>query len=200
MKALEVIVAILFLKYSVNRYLFLFIPLKVFIFQQSAIYLHSAKFVANPTYVADTHFVVFNDTEGISTWNLTTTTKVELKGLLLAYAIMGKVKETNEEFDRTFLRGNIDTCDINKGMIGVFMQTVFLELMLKHSNYHFGCPVNKGPYYANNVPAFNDKLLPTYILNLYGDFMLTIGFKGKIGNAKGFTQLGTVKVMFTIVR
>lgn len=166
MKALELVVVVtLTLKYLVIRLIIILILKKIyFSFKECTMYYQSIMYVGNPTHISDIHVCAFNDTEGISRWNVSFSLKTDIKSLMLAYAIMGKTNETNADFDRTLMRGNLDFCNIGKGMIGVFMQTIYGSLMLEHSNYHFGCPIRKGDYYASNVPAIDDKLLPTNIL------------------------------------
>lgn len=126
--------------------------------------------------------------------------KNEFKWWQISYTISGRTKETDIEFDRTILSGNIDTCNIGKGIMGAFLKNVFRDVMIKHSNYHFQCPVKKGKLYANNVPAIDDTLLPTHILGLHtaGEYLFTLTFKGKIENVKGIIHLTTVKCVFTI--
>lgn len=112
---------------------------------------------------------------------------------------MGKSKQDGKEFDKLVLRGNIDTCNINKGMLGSFMQAVLRDQMMQHSNYHFGCPAKKGNYYAINLPPINEKLFPTYILGVSGEFQLKLTLKGKNENSKGMIQLITSNILMVIV-
>lgn len=147
--------------------------------------------------MSDLHGHVFNDTDGISRLNGSVSSKVDFKELRVLFAILGKAKQS-EEYDKTYLRANIDTCNINKGMMGNFLQTVLRKIMLEHSNYHFGCPVKKGTYYAINVPAVDDKLLPMYIFATSGEYQLELTVRGKLGNMKGMVHVATVKGLFSI--
>lgn len=140
----------------------------------------------------DLRIQVFNDSKWISRINTTVSTKVDLKELRVSFSINGKTKQSSKEFDKLVLRGNADTCNITKGMMGSFMSAVVRELFMEYSNYRFVCPLKKGFYYVFNFPAISEHLFPTYILGISGEFKLTLIFKAKVENVKGLINLGTV--------
>lgn len=152
--------------------------------------------MSNPTYLYDVHILVFNDTKRISRLNASVSSKFDLKELRASFNILGKTNGTNLEFDKTFLRGNVDTCDIGRGMMGNFYKVVLRDLLLQYSNYDFGCPVKKGAYYAINIATPDSKLLPT--LGITGEFQLTLVLKARIANAKGMVHLLTTNSVVSI--
>lgn len=163
----------------------------IFYFKETTANIQSVKVSPNPAYVRDADAVAFNDTEGISRFNITASLKVDVNVMRITFVFLGKTEQSKKEFDWTIMRGNVDSCKIVEGVLGAFIQRIILE----HSNYDFKCPIRKGDYYLINVPVY--EFMPTFVPGLSGDFLLTLICKGKIGNAKRWVHLAKAEVSFS---
>lgn len=170
-----------------------------FVLKESTIFFHSIKSIHNPAVVLNFSITVFNDTKGISRLNITISSKVDIKEARVAVTVMGKHKPSNREFDKLLLRANIDTCNINKGMLGNFLHSVIRKQLKDHSNYNFDCPIKKGTYYVSNLPPVDDKMLPTYILGIYGAYQVKVSITGKIANNKKLIHIVTVNSFGSVI-
>lgn len=158
------------------------------------IYYHFVQFVANPMIIADTQMIVFNDTKGVSRFNSSFLLKYDAEKVQVSALFMGKTNEASKEFDKLYLRGKLDACNIEKGMLGVFVGRVLQNLLLQFSNFQFTCPIKKGFYRISRLPPVNDNQLPTYILGFSGPFQFTQTIKGRINNTKALEHLLTIKI------
>jgi Protein of unknown function (DUF1091) len=70
--------------------------------------------------------------------------------------IVGMEKpKRSQEYSNEFLRGQVDSCQIQKEIISNYFVKAIAESLKEYSNYRFPCPHKKGFYYAFNFPVYD---------------------------------------------
>lgn len=167
--------------------------LKIYVSQDGRLYLHSILYDANQKYVANNSVKVFNDSNGVSTFNLTVYLKIDVESVLVSGSLSVK-KRADREYS-TFLRTAMDVCKLQSGAIGDLLYRIIADKIVQYSNYKLGCPIKKGHYYANMLPVPDIKLLPMFFLRNNVDFEVHLTGKAKFTrDTKRFVPYFTVKV------
>jgi len=92
---------------------------------------------------------------------------------MLKYVVKFESRLQNKrtlEYDQLFMRGTIDSCKVQEGVIGNFIVKLIVDRLDKYSNYKFECPQKTGFYHVTNFPIvenFDD--LPPFVAALLGE-------------------------------
>jgi len=105
----------------------------------------------NQKYVANNILTYYNDSNGVSTFNLTIDLTSDVYNLMVQAEI--NVKKPNDRMYTPFFRGSVDACDIQRGPMGVVIYKIANDMVEKYTNYKFGCPIKKGYYFARMFPV-----------------------------------------------
>lgn len=131
-------------------------------------YFRSAEIFCNHDLESNCTVTVYNDTAGGSYLNSTTELRKEVPGVKVSSTIKLK-SEGSTTFDTVIWTNAIDTCNIQKGIIGSFLAKFMVEQLHKYSNYPFECPQHGGFFY---VKAFPLKTIADYFpRSLVGAFI-----------------------------
>jgi len=107
----------------------------------------------NKEFVSNFSLNVFNDSSGLTRVNCSGRLNKGFDRYVLKFDIKGRNKQSGE-YDQKFMRGTIDSCNIQKGMIGNFILQMVIDRIDKYSNYRFECPQKVGFYYVYDFPVF----------------------------------------------
>lgn len=158
--------------------------------------LHSVESNFNSAFLRDLKISVFNNSAGVSCFNLSVTQKVDLKRIIITF----EVKKPLEPGKSTIVfQSNIDTCNVAKGTIGNFFMKILLKDHEKFSNYRYERPSKKGFYYWYSFPLPQDAVLPSFLPKVYMHWELTIKTKGKATKA-AFVPMSTATFRGQTVR
>lgn len=115
--------------------------------------------------------------------------KQEFQKIKMFFEVKGKTDERRRDFDRVFLKGEIDFCKAAQGIIGNFITKLLIAKLSSYSNYRFSCPQTKGFFFAENFPLPTDNDLPVFLLPFRGKFLVEAKAKAKILDQKFFVHL-----------
>jgi Protein of unknown function (DUF1091) len=111
----------------------------------------------------------------------------------------------SKDYDKVIIKTNVDTCSIQKGIVGSFLVKLVLEKIDLYTNFKFQCPQPKGFYHAYNLPI-NDalKFVPISILRLststkQKNWELVAIVKSKLAKTKPMVHLVTVAFRGVVV-
>jgi len=139
--------------------------------QNCQIYVHSVTYQGNQRYVANNILTYYNDSNGVSTFNLT----IDLTSDVYNIMVQGElnVKKANEIMYTPLFKGSVDACDIQRGVIGALIYKLGNDMVEKYTNYKFGCPIKKGYYFARMFPVpeieYLRKGLPPFLTKLLNE-------------------------------
>lgn len=138
------------------------------------LYYHSAEFNFNRNIVKELDVVVFNDSAGNSRSNITGTIITDVNRGIGSFSILGKTSPESRDFDKVWMKGTVDVCNIAKGMRGNFIVANILDNLKEFSNFEFRCPTKKGFYYATNFPIADDSYIPYFLMSGKGQVWQTV--------------------------
>lgn len=107
--------------------------------------------------------------------------------------VLGKMDYNAKNYDLNLFTGNIDVCNIGKGMRSNFIISMIYDNLKDHSNFKFECPTKKGFYYAANFPIMGDEYLPHFLIGQTGYWQVIWRIKAKIQRSKSPVPLALVK-------
>jgi hypothetical protein len=169
--------------------------LNLFSLQLAQIYFDTCQILSNPKYSLNVTMRVFNDSDQTSRLNASAFLKNDLKKMVVGVALKGR-NPGDLEYTITRFQGSIDLCNVQKGVMGNFLIKATAPIIEKYSNFKLECHVNKGFYYAENLPSFDLKSIPQFILRANpserSDFELLVIMKGKVN--KKLEHLITAKI------
>lgn len=67
-------------------------------------------------------------------------------------SIIGWRGERSPEIEKVLFKGNVDICDMTKGVFGGFIRVFVSGYVEKYSNLKILCPMPKGHYYLRHCP------------------------------------------------
>jgi hypothetical protein len=157
------------------------------------VYNYDKKYISNGTFTA------FNDTEGLSKLNTTMFFTQELKKMIWSYAIM--LRTTGREYDRLLNKGTIDTCNVQKGILGnMIVKYIKDSVDPAYSNFKYQCPQPPGLMYIYNFPAFDIKNLPRFLIaSSREELEFTAILRAKFSGVKGLAYVMSIKVYAEIL-
>lgn len=162
-------------------------------FQNAAIYFHSVNFIANPIYITNMSFVVFNDTDGASRLNLTLLLTIDIPKVISYFTLSVKYDPNDQDYKRVVLKTSANHCKVGEGVLGNFLIKIVVKALENHSNFTYACPQRKGFYHLTNFKAPNINV-PHYLIGFNGNFELIITLKGKLASSKPLFQAVTMKL------
>lgn len=119
--------------------------------QVTLLKVHSIENVWNYEYCSNTSVIVFNDTEDVPRCNFTVMIKAPIMTFKTFITI--KVKSFNERaYDRLLLETSLDSCNVQKGVLGNFLVKALIKNLKDYSNFKFECPQPAGFIYTYNFP------------------------------------------------
>lgn len=127
---------------------------------------------------------------------------MDIPKFLINLKWLGKVTEDAKSFDKTVFNGNIDTCNVAKGIFGNFIIRSVAEIMKETSNFTFTCPQRKGFFYAKNFKAIDSDSptsIPYHLLGITGKFEIYLTIKAKVPGSKTPIQIMSGKAIGTKV-
>jgi Protein of unknown function (DUF1091) len=134
----------------------------------------------------------FNDSLGVSRYNVSLSLYKEVLGLKAMVAI--KVKSSSaRSYDRELMKTTMDFCRF-RNVTGNFLAKLLYDSFKNYSNYQFECPPTIKDYYLRNfeIPI---NIIPTSLSSiiLQGEtfFNLTVIVKTRVAKVKGLVQFYT---------
>jgi Protein of unknown function (DUF1091) len=159
----------------------------------SSQFLFDCQCQTNPTYVGNFSFAIFNDTEGVSRFNLSMTQKVIVLKYLGYVNWKGSENPSSKVYDKDILKANFNTCKISKGVIGNFFVKIVTDRLIEHSNFNMSCPQREGFYHATNFPIAQIDHLPTSFIGSFRNWELILTMKAKVSSSKALVHIMTLK-------
>jgi len=159
--------------------------------QNAKIVFYDIKFTSNPSLIANMTASVFNNSDGDSKANFSSTILVDFMKALILYRITPP--NFNEQDTNNIIQGSFDPCKVSKGVFGGFIIKMLQQSMEKYSNYRFGCGLKKGFYYTANF-NLDDSLLPLHIFGQQLKFVGDFNVKVKTTKQKSMVEAFTIKV------
>lgn len=151
------------------------------------LYFSDIKYTADPRYLTNFTFAVFNDSNGLMRMNISGTTKIEVLKFMISFEVNIQNKKTLE-FDQPLLKGSVDSCKLQNGVLGNFIVKIMMNRLHKYSNYKFECPQKPGIYHLSNYPLLEDSdKFPLFVEPLLGQSnkgKLKTVLRGKIARTK----------------
>lgn len=71
---------------------------------------------------------------------------------VMEVSVIGWRGERSSETERTIFKGNIDICNLTKGVMGGFISLFVSSFVEKYSNMKVVCPMPNGYYYLRHCP------------------------------------------------
>lgn len=139
----------------------------------------------------------FNDTDGLSRFNVSFFLDSDLTSILISGGLLAKPMK-QKEFDDIF-KFNLDLCDIQKSVWGKLFYSFFEEFLLEHSNFKFECPLTKGFYHFTRFPLVDTSQLPGFLLKLDADFIFSVSMRAKAAGAKTLSRFMVMKIKGSVV-
>lgn len=141
--------------------------------------------------------VLFNDAENSSRINVTTLFKQQILSFKSTITIKSKGHE-EKTYEKLIMKTTLDSCNIQKGVLGNFLIKTIVENLRNYSNFEFVCPQPVGFFYCYNFPVsvFGENL-PRSIEILIGSkalFEVIVDIKAKMKKAKPLVQIATWKM------
>lgn len=158
--------------------------------QDSRFYFKSAGSWSSTKHVENFGFAVFNDSDGTSRFNFTGSLLVDLGRLMLTFDLKKKTSLDAKDYEIDVYHGNVDSCNVAKGMVGNYLINFILAGLKEYSNFVIECPLRKGFYYITNFPVpkqvqdFIPKFIPQPSQN--SAWVLTITARAKIQKGATF--------------
>lgn len=129
-------------------------------------------------------FVVCNETNGVSFYNLSFTMKNILKKVTLSFDLKIKTDKRSKSYDVRVSHINLDVCKLNQvNPLGSYATNYILQRILKDANFRLECPFKKGDFYVRNSPAPDEKWIIVsrfYSDYLYAQWQMAIAFRVKL--------------------
>jgi len=164
------------------------------LFQNAKIVFYDIKYTSNPSLIANMTASVFNDSNGDSRINYTTTLLVDLARNLVIFSIAPPENQN----PNNVVQGNFDPCKVSKGVLGGFVVKMIQDSLDKYSNYKFGCGMKKGIYYGANFNV-DDSMMPLHFFGQKLRFVADFNIKAKTTKQKSFVQVFALKVNGIVV-
>jgi Protein of unknown function (DUF1091) len=115
-------------------------------------YPDSVEYKFNPRYLSAFEMEVFNDTEGISRINLTSSLKTTFERVLIFVQSKKKNQMNDKHYDKELYKATINICEASKGLFGMFFFKNIMAEAEKYTNFTFVCPIKPNKYHAANIP------------------------------------------------
>lgn len=137
-------------------------------FQEAHLMLYSGVGLFNRHIFSNSSLQTYNDTKGASRVNISGMIEIPFSKIKITGEIKSK-SLTSKVYDNLIWRQNMDTCNVQKGVIGNFILKAIIDNIHDCSNYKFECPQPTGFFYVANFPI---EIFSNYIpRSLFGLFM-----------------------------
>lgn len=157
-------------------------------------YLYSYKASYNEAFSSEMNLIFFNDSNGVSMFNMSGRLKTVVNLPTFTVSIKTKENGSDDLYKTDFLKPTtINVCKAAKGVIGNYLVAYALSNMKNHTNVTVICPFQSGFYYAENFPVMGQEFhpfVPSFFKGI--DWELTLVVKGKAGKKQ--IQLSTWKI------
>jgi Protein of unknown function (DUF1091) len=142
---------------------------------------------------------VFNNSEGLSLFNVSVFIKKQMENMLWSFAFTQRT--TGREYDRVIYKGTINICNVQKGILGNVIVTYFKDnLTPEVSNYKFQCPQPAGEVWIHNFPAMDLKNFPRIpMLSAREDLEFTSTLRAKFDDVKGLAFVLSTKLYMVVL-
>lgn len=137
--------------------------------------------------------MVFNDSKFDSRFNLSANLLVDLKPVAF-FSFAGKENVKSREYDKVFLKGHVEFCQISSGFLGNLVTQIAVDLLSKYSNLKIECPIAKGFYYINGFPVIDQSSLPYNYLGLAGRWECLVTLKMKLPKGRNLVQVLKMRI------
>jgi len=126
------------------------------------------------------------------------TLNLRLQNVKVIFTSATKLNENDKEYNKIFIRGNVDVCKMTKGSLGSVVVQVAVNILKQFSNLEPRCSYDKGYYHITNFPAADSSLLPYNFLGILGGIETTIAIKAKLSNTKPLVNIFSFKLIFVV--
>lgn len=137
-------------------------------------------------------FVIFNDTNHRSSFNLSFTSKTDVSRVVISLTLNVKTDQHKSEYDGRIIETNIDTCRLKQGNpFSNIVVNFVMEKVQKYSNFQLECPQKKGNFYVQNFPTPDDAAVffPNIFQVTYGQWEMSAVVRVKL-TAKSTAERG----------
>lgn len=115
---------------------------------------HSSEFNFNRELIDKMNFSVFNDSSGMSFYNLSFTTKKDFAVFMVCFEMNIKSEKHIRDYDVRVSQVNLNVCNLNKMNLIVSSTVNYIVGKIeRYSNFRLQCPLKKGDFYIKNSPA-----------------------------------------------
>lgn len=166
--------------------------------QTPRIYLHSLNFTVNPSFGANVSMSVFNDTSGVSCFNMSGVLLVDLKKIVFS----ADVKSSDDDgisYNNQIMKANADVCTIFKGIVGNFIIRLMTDSVEKYSNLKIQCPMKAKSLYISNFPMVDDTFFPPLLLGRIRKWEISAAVKAATGNVRTLNPVFNIKIRGEVV-
>jgi Protein of unknown function (DUF1091) len=148
---------------------------------------------ANPKFVSNNEYALFNSTDGKARYNHSFNINSQLDRMLFLVNVNSQENIQDKGYNREIYKGTMDMCNISGGIFRSFFALSVLPELKKSSNFSFICPLNPSFYYATSI------LLPSNI----GDVIILprsmkwkiMGiYRGRVSRVKSMVNIFTYKL------
>lgn len=180
----------------IARFVGLFFTLSL---QRTQVVYYSSKIQkTNPSVVSDVTLSVFNGSDGVSRFNFTVRSSVDLPRPNFYLTVMTR-SEGSATFDELYHTSSIGICSqaVSKGVFANFIITTVAKTLESHSNFRFECPLRKKLYYINEYPALDLSLLKLFSMTVEDrkpEFEFTLMVKAKPRGRKSVEHILTANL------
>lgn len=149
--------------------------------QDSVIFYFSAESSSNAKLVGNFEFSIFNNSKGISAYNLTFDVLRDFSRLLLYFELRVKSDNRSNDYDVRMFHGNVDFCNLTYGMVSNYVVKSILPGPTSLSNLRYQCPLKKGSYFIYNMeaPELKESVITIFVPIIYCQWEMKIIAKAK---------------------
>lgn len=149
----------------------------------------------NPQFMEKMDFAAFNDSNGVSFYNLSFTIKKDIARFAVCFEWYIKSNKQSNYYDARVSQLNLDVCKLNQGNpLSMWAASYVVNRINQRSNFRLQCPLKKGDYYVNNTraPEEKDSIIASRFFSdhLYTQWLMTITTRFKLTDkstaARGF--------------
>lgn len=146
----------------------------------------------NPAYGSNVTMSVFNDTSGLSCFNMSGVLLVDLKKIFFSADI--KSSDDGISYNKSIMKANVDVCTIFKGIVGNFIIRLITDSIDKYSNFKIQCPMEAKSLYISKFPMVDDTFFPPLLLGRIGKWEISAAVKAATGNVRTLNSVLSVKL------
>jgi Protein of unknown function (DUF1091) len=160
-------------------------------------YFKTVAFRCNPDVLSNCSYKVFNDSDGLSRFNASFSTKQALVALTVSYVV--KLKTKSREYDFVINKGSADACNVERGVKGNLLIKYMMDSLDEQtSNFRFRCVLPPGFYYYHNFPVPDIRYVPRFIASRQ-EWEFTMDGRAKINGSKSSYSAGSLKLTGSLI-